>query len=563
MTTSMLERLRQALGDRNADIRGRIVAILGFLIAANLGAWGWALVAFRDYLVVLASAAIAAAAAALEARFAAVKAVGTLVGTSVSALFLFAIALANLVVLRAVYRSFARGEARRPLCRGGPRRAPGAAWPARAAVPAPFRPHRRELAHVPAGLPVRARLRHGDRDRRPRHRCRRGLQGVADLVDPGLSGAVHRGHVAGRHRRRYSHAGRLWLGLHEAVAQALLQLDHHLRVGPGRRRDRQRRGARPPRRKVQPRRAVLARRGRAQRAFRRARRRRHRLLRRELGGFLCRLPAQALRRDRGGFELEAIEHVDPGGELAPVLDDRAARRIAQHVFPRALGLEPPALAVFVDGGDTPSGAIEATMRGERVELRACGLRRADAEIGLHVLAIGEGDGGAGEDVQILGGRHRHVQAEIADDAVMPADAFADIESVNEGKQEILGEQLRLGRRVDIAQARQAVLRVVVAAKVVADGDAGAVCWAADHVDADTLAVREEGDVLVADVEDDRWQRAISLRSLVNRLDLGAAAQRDAPVRQRTGERRRRLRRERHRSQGRRRQQPGAKKQPSR
>src|SRR6266851_5625883 len=149
MTTSMLERLRQALGDRNADIRGRIVAILGFLIAANLGAWGWALVAFRDYpvllgtallaysfgarhavdadhiaaidnvtrkfmqqgrrpvavgfyfslghstVVVLASAAIAAAAAALEARFAAVKAVGTLVGTSVSALFLFAIALAE------------------------------------------------------------------------------------------------------------------------------------------------------------------------------------------------------------------------------------------------------------------------------------------------------------------------------------------------------------------------------------------------------------------------------------------------------------------------------------
>src|SRR5258708_9189242 len=41
-------------------------------------------------------------------RFAAVKAVGTLVGTGVSALFLFAIALANLFVLRAVYRTFAR-----------------------------------------------------------------------------------------------------------------------------------------------------------------------------------------------------------------------------------------------------------------------------------------------------------------------------------------------------------------------------------------------------------------------------------------------------------------------
>jgi len=158
----MLGRLRQALGDRNADIRGRIVAILGFLIAANLGAWAWALVAFRDYpvllgtallaysfgarhavdadhiaaidnvtrkflqqgrrpvavglyfslghstVVVLASAAIAGAAAALEVRFAPFKQVGTLVGTSVSALFLFAIALANLFVLHAVYRAFAR-----------------------------------------------------------------------------------------------------------------------------------------------------------------------------------------------------------------------------------------------------------------------------------------------------------------------------------------------------------------------------------------------------------------------------------------------------------------------
>jgi high-affinity nickel-transport protein len=158
----MLGRLPQASGDGNADIRGRIVAILGFLVAANFGAWAWALLAFRDYpvllgtallaysfgarhavdadhiaaidnvtrkfmqqgrrpvavgfyfslghstVVVLASAAIAVAAAALETRFAAFKAVGSVVGTSISALFLFAIALANLFVLRAVYRTFVR-----------------------------------------------------------------------------------------------------------------------------------------------------------------------------------------------------------------------------------------------------------------------------------------------------------------------------------------------------------------------------------------------------------------------------------------------------------------------
>ncbi|HWG81226.1 MAG TPA: HoxN/HupN/NixA family nickel/cobalt transporter [Stellaceae bacterium] len=158
----MLGRLRQALGARHADIGGRVTALLAFLIAANLAAWAWALLAFRDYplllgtallaysfgarhavdadhiaaidnvtrklmqqgrrpiavgfyfslghstVVVLASAAIAAAAAALETRLAAVKEVASIVGTGVSALFLFAIALTNLLVLRATWRSFAR-----------------------------------------------------------------------------------------------------------------------------------------------------------------------------------------------------------------------------------------------------------------------------------------------------------------------------------------------------------------------------------------------------------------------------------------------------------------------
>src|SRR5258708_25034646 len=158
----MLGGLRQALGGHTRGIRVRLAALLGFLVAANFAAWAWALLAFRDYpvllgtallaysfgarhavdadhiaaidnvtrklmqqgrrpvavgfyfslghstVVVLASVAIAAAAAAIQTRFAAVKAVGTLVGPRVSALFLFAIALANLFVLRAVYRTFAR-----------------------------------------------------------------------------------------------------------------------------------------------------------------------------------------------------------------------------------------------------------------------------------------------------------------------------------------------------------------------------------------------------------------------------------------------------------------------
>lgn len=158
----MLERLRQAVGAFAADIGGRILAVLGLLVAANLGAWAWALLAFRDYpvllgtallaysfgarhavdadhiaaidnvtrklmhqgrrpvavgcyfslghstVVVLGSVAIAAAAGALETRFAAFKEAGAIVGTGVSALFLFAIALANVFVLRATYRVFVR-----------------------------------------------------------------------------------------------------------------------------------------------------------------------------------------------------------------------------------------------------------------------------------------------------------------------------------------------------------------------------------------------------------------------------------------------------------------------
>ena len=59
--------------------------------------------------VVIAGAlAIAATALALQHRIDAVRSIGGLIGTLVSALFLFAIAIVNLVVLHSVYRSFLR-----------------------------------------------------------------------------------------------------------------------------------------------------------------------------------------------------------------------------------------------------------------------------------------------------------------------------------------------------------------------------------------------------------------------------------------------------------------------
>jgi high-affinity nickel-transport protein len=63
--------------------------------------------------VVLASLAIAAATSTMYDRLEAFKAIGSLIGTSVSAAFLLLIALANLVILRGVWRSF------RHVVRGG------------------------------------------------------------------------------------------------------------------------------------------------------------------------------------------------------------------------------------------------------------------------------------------------------------------------------------------------------------------------------------------------------------------------------------------------------------
>ena len=140
----------------------RIAGMFAILAAANIGAWFWAFAAFRDRpvllgtallaysfglrhavdadhiaaidnvtrkllqerkppgavglffslghstVVVLASLLIALGAGALNARFIEFKDVGGLIGTSVSALFLFAIAIVNLFILIAVYRTFQR-----------------------------------------------------------------------------------------------------------------------------------------------------------------------------------------------------------------------------------------------------------------------------------------------------------------------------------------------------------------------------------------------------------------------------------------------------------------------
>jgi nickel/cobalt transporter (NiCoT) family protein len=159
----MTLRAKLSLFSDSADnLRGRIIAIYAVLFAFNAGSWLWAVVAFHQYpillgtallaysfglrhavdadhiaaidnvtrklmqdgkrpvavgfmfslghstVVILGSATIAGAAMVLQHRLDAIRNIASVVGTLLSAFFLFAIAIVNLIVLRSVYRAFVR-----------------------------------------------------------------------------------------------------------------------------------------------------------------------------------------------------------------------------------------------------------------------------------------------------------------------------------------------------------------------------------------------------------------------------------------------------------------------
>ncbi|MGF7182509.1 HoxN/HupN/NixA family nickel/cobalt transporter [Tunturiibacter psychrotolerans] len=151
-----------ALDHVAANTRRRVVAIYVVLLMMNVSAWVWALIAFRHYpvllgtaflaysfglrhavdadhiaaidnvtrklmqegkrpvavgfmfslghstIVVLGSIALSATALSLQHRLNAAKHIGGMVGTLVSTLFLFGIAIVNMTVLRSVYLAFRR-----------------------------------------------------------------------------------------------------------------------------------------------------------------------------------------------------------------------------------------------------------------------------------------------------------------------------------------------------------------------------------------------------------------------------------------------------------------------
>jgi high-affinity nickel-transport protein len=150
--------------DRPLRVKAKIAAIYTLLIAANIGAWAWAWVAFAGHpallgtaflaymfglrhafdadhiaaidnvvrklmqdgkaphsvgfffslghssIVILASIVIAATATAMQSQFESFHSIGGVIGTAVSALFLLAIGLANLFILKGIWSAFARAR---------------------------------------------------------------------------------------------------------------------------------------------------------------------------------------------------------------------------------------------------------------------------------------------------------------------------------------------------------------------------------------------------------------------------------------------------------------------
>ncbi len=154
--------LTTLVNDEPGSTRARVTALYVLLLGFNLAAWSWAFAAFHRFpvllgtaflaysfglrhavdadhiaaidnvtrklmqqgkrpvavglmfslghstIVIVGSIAIAATALALQHRIDAVREIGGVIGTLVSALFLFAIAIVNLVVLQSVLQSFMR-----------------------------------------------------------------------------------------------------------------------------------------------------------------------------------------------------------------------------------------------------------------------------------------------------------------------------------------------------------------------------------------------------------------------------------------------------------------------
>lgn len=183
--------------------------------------------------VVLGSAAIAFTALSLQHRLDVVRHVGGSVSTAVSTLFLFGIAIVNLIVLRSVYLTFQRvrrGEHYVEedldllLC--------GRGFLSRLFRPM-FAMVRRSWHMYPLGILFGLGFDTATEIGLLSISAAEASKKIVIIVDLGFPGAFRRRHVIHRHDRQHSDAGRVWLGLRQADSKALLQHDQHSGFGHG------------------------------------------------------------------------------------------------------------------------------------------------------------------------------------------------------------------------------------------------------------------------------------------------------------------------------------------
>src|SRR5271166_3681715 len=263
------------LSDSPEGAAGRIAALYAILAAANIATWAWAFVAFRDYplqlgtaflaytfglrhavdadhiaaidnvtrklmqegkrpaavgfffslghstVVIAAAILIALTASSLQRSFPGLIEAAGLVGTFVSVIFLFAIATINLVVLIGVFRVFRRAKRGEDYAEDEL----NVFLAQRGLLSRLFRTLFRLISRSWHMYPLGFLFGLGFDTA-----TEIGLLGISAaeaqrpvyLVDPGISGVVHRRHVAGRYQRRLPDGRRLWLGVFKPAPQALL-----------------------------------------------------------------------------------------------------------------------------------------------------------------------------------------------------------------------------------------------------------------------------------------------------------------------------------------------------
>ena len=230
--------------------RNRVIGFYGFLAFVNIGAWIWAMLAFHDKplllgtallaytfglrhavdadhiaavdnvtrklmqegkrpasvgfffslghstIVVIASLIVYATASAIEKQLHIVKEIGGAIGTAVSAFFLIAIAVINIVILRGVWNTFQRARKGGGYTDQSPDMLLGGR-DLRLRLPSTLPAAFCSLAHVSDRLTLRPRIRYRDRSRASGDLGRSRSQRLSDRGYGGLPVPLYRGNDTG------------------------------------------------------------------------------------------------------------------------------------------------------------------------------------------------------------------------------------------------------------------------------------------------------------------------------------------------------------------------------